>query len=45
MSTPFYQLSSFEEYQSSYKKSVDQPDEFWAEIAGSFKWRKKWNKT
>ena len=36
-------INSFEEYQSEYKKSVEQPEEFWAEKAGTFLWRKKWD--
>ncbi len=43
MSYP-YQIKSIEEYKQQYKKSVEQPDEFWGEIASHFKWRKKWNK-
>jgi acetyl-CoA synthetase len=37
------QLRSFEEYQTSYKKSIEHPEEFWAEIAGKFKWQKTWD--
>lgn len=33
-----------EQYNEAYRKSVEQPEEFWAEIASSFKWRKPWNK-
>ena len=36
-------INSFEEYQSEYKKSVEQPEEFWAEKASTFLWRKKWD--
>ena len=36
-------INSFEEYQSEYKKSIEQPEEFWAEKAGTFLWRKKWD--
>ncbi len=43
MSYP-YQLKSLEEYKAAYKKSVDNPEEFWAEIADNFQWRKKWDK-
>ncbi|MEB0302989.1 AMP-binding protein, partial [Mucilaginibacter sp. 5C4] len=38
------QVKSFEEYQQVYKKSVDQPEQFWAEIADNFLWKKKWDK-
>ena len=36
-------IASFKEYQEVYKKSVDQPEAFWAEIADTFNWRKKWD--
>ena len=39
-----YQLNSLEEYHSAYQKSIDQPEEFWAEIAENFQWKKKWDK-
>jgi len=37
-------ITSFEEYQQVYQKSVEQPEEFWADIAGNFQWRKPWLK-
>lgn len=41
---PFpYQIKSFEEYKSAYKKSVEDPQGFWAEIAENFTWKKKWD--
>jgi acetyl-CoA synthetase len=43
MSYPF-QITSFDEYKTSYKKSVDDPEGFWADVASSFVWRKKWDK-
>ena len=39
-----HQIKSFEEYQEVYKKSVDNPEAFWAEQAETFQWRKKWDK-
>ncbi len=36
-------IQTFEQYQSEYKKSVEKPEEFWAEVAGDFVWRKKWD--
>jgi acetyl-CoA synthetase len=39
-----YQIGSLEDYQSAYKKSVDDPAGFWAGIAEHFKWHKKWDK-
>jgi len=37
-------ITSFEEYQSEYKKSIENPEAFWAEKAEQFTWRKKWDK-
>jgi acetyl-CoA synthetase len=37
-------IRSVENYQQQYKKSVDSPETFWAEVAESFLWRKKWDK-
>ncbi|MFC5285138.1 acetate--CoA ligase [Pedobacter alpinus] len=39
-----FNIASFEEYKLAYQKSVEQPEEFWAEIAENFTWRKKWDK-
>jgi acetyl-CoA synthetase len=39
-----YQIKSLEQYNDAYKKSVDDPEHFWAEIAETFSWRKKWDK-
>jgi acetyl-CoA synthetase len=38
-----YQIKSFEEYKTTYKKSVEDPEGFWAEVAETFTWRKKWD--
>src|ERR1035437_1457360 len=37
-------ITSFEQYLSEYKKSVDNPEQFWAEKAETFIWKKKWDK-
>ena len=37
-------IRSFPEYQAAYKKSVEQPEQFWKEVADTFVWRKKWDK-
>jgi acetyl-CoA synthetase len=39
-----YRIQTFDEYQAEYKKSVDDPERFWEEIAGNFEWKKKWDK-
>lgn len=38
------QIKTFNEYHSEYKKSVDSPELFWAEVAEDFHWQKKWDK-
>lgn len=43
MSYP-YQIKTPDEYQSAYRKSVNDPEGFWADIASNFYWRKRWNK-
>lgn len=39
-----YQLRSFEAYQEAYKRSITDPEAFWAEVAEQFTWKKKWDK-
>ncbi|MBL0181239.1 MAG: acetate--CoA ligase [Chitinophagaceae bacterium] len=39
-----YQIRSLEEYHEHYKKSVTDPEGFWASVAENFYWRKKWDK-
>ncbi|MBL4656901.1 MAG: AMP-binding protein, partial [Flavobacteriales bacterium] len=36
-------INSFDEYLSEYKKSVDNPEAFWADKANSFDWIKPWD--
>ena len=43
MSYP-YQIKSLEQYHEDYKKSVEDPEGFWGNIAEHFQWRKKWDK-
>jgi acetyl-CoA synthetase len=40
-----FQLKSFEEYKKAYESSINQPEEFWADIANQFSWKKQWDKT
>ena len=42
MSYP-YQITSLEQYHIDYKKSVDDPESFWGDVAGNFLWKKKWD--
>lgn len=39
-----YTISSFEEYELEYQKSLNNPQMFWEEIAEHFHWKKKWDK-
>ena len=43
MSYP-YQIRSLAEYKVAYKKSVEDPESFWASVAENFYWRKKWDR-
>lgn len=38
------QIKSFEEYQNVYKKSIENSDEFWGDVAEHFVWKRKWDK-
>ncbi len=40
MSFP-YQIKSIEQYHADYKRSIQDPEGFWSEVADSFEWRKK----
>lgn len=37
-------ISTFDEYQSAYQKSIQDPEGFWAEKASRFSWKRKWEK-
>ena len=39
-----FQITSREQYDRDYKRSVQEPELFWAEVAENFLWRKKWEK-
>lgn len=38
-------IRTFAEYKKAYQKSVEDPEAFWEEIADTFTWKKKWDKT
>ncbi len=40
-----FRIQSLEDYQRSYDCSVQDPEGFWTDIAQSYHWRKKWDKT
>ena len=39
------QIQSLDQYHKEYKRSVEDPEGFWAEQADTFNWKKKWDKT
>src|SRR5688572_15990084 len=39
-----HRITTFNQYQQEYQRSVENPEAFWAEIAEDFIWRKKWDK-
>src|SRR5688572_13637464 len=43
MACPF-QIKSYEQYKEAYKKSSENPEQFWEEVANTFTWQKKWDK-
>ncbi|PHN02678.1 acetate--CoA ligase [Flavilitoribacter nigricans] len=38
-----HRINSFDEYKEQYEKSVTNPESFWAEVAETFSWYKKWD--
>ncbi|MBK8671652.1 MAG: acetate--CoA ligase [Bacteroidetes bacterium] len=38
-----HQIKSLEQYHSDYKLSIENPEIFWADIAETFVWKKKWD--
>lgn len=38
-----YQINSKEEYDLAYKKSIENPEAFWSDVADNFNWHKKWD--
>lgn len=39
-----YQIKSLQQYNEVYKNSIENPGAFWAGVADSFVWHKKWDK-
>lgn len=37
-------VKNMDEYREMYNRSIEKPDEFWAEMADQFYWEKKWDK-
>jgi acetyl-CoA synthetase len=40
-----FQIKSLQEYQDTYKKSIENPESFWNDIASQYTWMKPWKKT
>ncbi|KQN38423.1 acetyl-coenzyme A synthetase [Pedobacter sp. Leaf41] len=38
------QITSFKQYEEDYKKSIENPEQFWGEVAQNFQWKKPWFK-
>ncbi|EMR02862.1 acetate--CoA ligase [Cesiribacter andamanensis] len=38
-------IRTFGEYRAAYKRSVEEPEAFWAELARRFSWKKPWDTT
>lgn len=43
MSYP-YQITSLDQYHEDYKKSIEDPEQFFGNVAENFHWHKKWDK-
>ena len=39
-----YRIRTLADYQSEYRLSIENPEEFWSEKASQFVWKKKWDK-
>ena len=39
-----YRIRSFEAYKEAYQQSITSPETFWADVASSFSWKKRWDK-
>ena len=38
-----YQIQTFEAYKAEYQKSIENPQDFWRQIAEHFTWQRKWD--
>ena len=39
-----HKIKTLSEYFQEYQKSIDQPEQFWGQIAENFRWKKPWDK-
>ena len=35
-----YQIKTLDEYREAYKRSVENPEEYWAQVGENFSWKK-----
>lgn len=40
-----FKINSWKKYLTDYKRSVEEPEKFWDDIASTFAWKRKWNQT
>ena len=43
MAFPF-RIKTYDEYNKAYRHSVEEPEQFWSDVASQFTWRRKWDK-
>ena len=36
-------IPTYSQYQQDYTKSIENPEQFWEEVASTFTWKKKWD--
>ena len=39
-----YQITTLDSYHEAYRRSVNEPEAFWADVADQFQWRRKWDR-
>ncbi len=39
-----FTIKTVEQYRQAYQHSIEDPEGFWADIAGTFSWQKRWDK-
>jgi len=44
MPTEHARIRTLEEYHDAYRRSLEDPEQFWADVAEPFTWRRKWDK-
>ncbi len=39
-----YRIRTFDDYRAAYARSVNDPENFWSDVASAFLWRSKWDR-